>query len=1041
MSGLALSLLGSFQATLDGKTIAGFESDRVRALLAYLAVESDRPHRRETLTGLLWPDWPDTSALTNLRNSLANLRKAIGDRESAVPAISANRETLQFNFSGGSWVDVHTFRSLTSPDQPIERLEEGIALYRGPFLEGFGLKDSPLFDEWQQRVRDHLQRQCLSALERVSEHYEQSGNLDKGIAAALKQVDLAPWQEEAHQRLMRLLALNGQRSAALAQYETCRQVLDKELGVPPSIATTALYEHILAGELVAAAHPSQTTTSRHSNLPEQLTPFIGRQREITQVRELLRAHRLVTLTGSGGVGKTRLSLQVAGQMLAEMPDGIWYLELAPISDPDRVPQSVAAALGLREDPNRPLMETLSEFLSSREILLVLDNCEHLLEACARLADALLRKAPRLKIFASSREALGIDGEYAFRVPSMSVPDPRRLPDLADLQEYESVRLFVERAQEVLPDFVVNERDAPAIAQICQRLDGIPLALELAAARLNLITPEQLASRLDSAFRLLTGGSRTALPRQQTLRAAIDWSYELLSTAERILLRRLAVFAGGSTLEAIEAVCEGEGLEAEQILDLLSGLVNKSMISANRSRPAETRYRLLETVRQYAREKLYEAKESQTFYDHHLDYYLELTEAVEPQLRTAIALQLLQSLEREVDNLRSALSWALDEMGSLKIEAGLRLASALLNFWHTQNYQNEGYTWLKKGLTTEDADPDPSDTKLWARACFASGHLLYPLGHTSEAQQWIEKSLAICKKIEDASGVVMAQGMLGEIYGLSGSFDEANALCETSLAACRTLNDPWLLAWVLCRYGKCLMDQGDNSQARRHLEESLAIFERLGDQLQVGDIFIMLGRLVRNQGEYQESNDYFHRALNSGRAMQSKYTVAMSLAYLGSIAQLQDKFNEMQVYLLESVALGHEMGSQHLPWFLRLLGLSEIHLGHPIQAVQYFKESLQIASSSNEVPDILLGMGRVALQMNQALIGAQLLAAGKRWADMKIPRPLPITQTEYERGCAEAKSQLDESAFERAISEGQALSQDEAVALALAVEIQAEPGDL
>ena len=607
--------------------------------------------------------------------------------------------------------------------------------------------------------------------------------------------------------------------------------LTKNSASPPSIATTALYEHILAGELAAAAQSSQTTTSRHSNLPEQLTPFIGRQREIVQVQELLRAHRLVTLTGSGGVGKTRLSLQVAGKMLAEIPDGVWYMELAPVSDPDRVPQSVAAALGLREDPNRPLMETLIDFLSSREILIVLDNCEHLLEACARLADALLRKAPRLKIFASSREALGIDGEYAFRVPSLTVPDPRRLPDLADLQEYESVRLFVERAHEVLPDFVLNERNAPSIAQICQRLDGIPLALELAAARLNLLTPEQLASRLDSAFRLLTGGSRTALPRQQTLRAAIDWSYELLSTAERILLRRLAVFAGGSTLEAIEAVCTGDGLEAQQILDLLSGLVNKSMIGASRSQPAETRYRLLETVRQYAREKLYEAKESQTFYDHHLDYYMELAEAVEHQLRTANALQRLQMLEREVDNLRSALSWALDDIGSLKIKAGLRLASSLLNFWHTQNYQNEGYTWLKKGLSTEDADPP--DTRMRARACFAAGHLLYPLGRRSEARQWVEESLAIYRKIEDASGVVMAQSMLGEIYSSNGSYDEANALCGTSLAACRTLNDPWLLAWVLCRYGMCLMDQGDNSLARRHLEESLTIFERLGDQLQVG----------------------------------------------------------------------------------------------------------------------------------------------------------------------------------------------------------------
>ena len=332
-----------------------------------------------------------------------------------------------------------------------------------------------------------------------------------------------------------------------------------------------LGEHTLKGMLypehlyqvnapgLQADFPPLASESRPShNLPLELTAFIGREKEIAQVQLLLHQHRLVTLTGSGGVGKTRLSIQVAGEMLTEFPQGIWYVELAPISDPDLVSHSVAAVLGLREEPNRPIIETLCHFLSNRELLLVLDNCEHLLAACAQLADALLRNAPKLRILISSREALGIAGEHPFRVPSLSLPDPKQMPPLEALQRYEAVQLFTERAGAVLPSFQVTAHNARAVAQICQRLDGIPLALELAAARLNMLTAEQLDSRLDHAFRLLTGGSRTALPRQQTLRAAIDWSYKLLSTSEQVLLRRLAVFAGGSTLEAAEAVCAGDG---------------------------------------------------------------------------------------------------------------------------------------------------------------------------------------------------------------------------------------------------------------------------------------------------------------------------------------------------------------------------------------------------------------------------------------------------------------------------------------------------
>ena len=787
---------------------------------------------------------------------------------------------------------------------------------------------------------------------------------------------------------------------------------------------------VLAPGLEDNFPPLKSESRPSHNLPLELTAFIGRQQEIVQVQELLQEHRLVTLTGSGGVGKTRLSIQVAEQMLADTPDGVWYVELAPISDPDLVPQIVATTLGLREEPNRPLSDTLAHFLSSRQLLLVLDNCEHLLGACARLADNLLRKSPRLRIFVSSREPLGIGGEYTFRVPSLTTPDPHQMPALGDFQEYEAVRLFTVRARAALPSFQVNEHNAPAIAQICQRLDGIPLALELAAVRLNMLTTEQLASRLDNAFRLLTGGSRTALPRQQTLRAAIDWSYQLLSDPEQRLLRRLAVFAGGGILEAIESVCAGEGLEAEQILDLLTGLVNKSMVSVERIQHQETRYRLLETVRQYAREKLYDARESQAFHDHHLDYFLAMAEAIEPQLRTSVAIDRLQMLHREVDNLRAALSWAMDENDSPKIEAGLRLACALLNFWHTQSFHSEGVSWLSKGLSALPGD-DPALSRLRASAYFASGHLVFPLGRHSESQQWLQESLEIYQNLGDRAGMAMAQSMLGETFAWDGSFEKAKELCEASLAACRTLDDSWLLAWVLCRFGMYSQFHGDYDQAQSLFEESLSIFEKEGDKLHLGEIFIQLGLIAAQQGDHLGSGDYFNKALVVSQEMQSKYSKGSALAGLGEVAFMQGEFEQMQAYLQESVALHRETGSQNLNWSLVQLGIAELHLAHLRQASLHFKECLQSSEVTWIVAISLAGIAEAALQTHQPRVAAQLLGASKQFYDKELEG---IYRKEFDHTWSEVLKQLDGPAFAQALAEGAAMRFEKAISLALSISI-------
>src|SRR5919202_492349 len=417
------------------------------------------------------------------------------------------------------------------------------------------------------------------------------------------------------------------------------------------------------------------------NLPLELTSFIGREREIAEVKRLLLLEgkdRLLTLTGPGGCGKTRLALKVAFEVVQEFEDGVWLVELSSLSDPDLVPQAVAFALGVREAPERSLTEVLTEHLKSKKMLLVLDNCEHVIDACAALADALLRACPELRILATSREALSIAGEATWLVPPLSLPDPEHPPPVEDLAGYEAVRLFLERAAAVSSRFELTERNAPAVAQVCRRVDGMPLAIELAAARARVLSVEQIASRLEDSFRLLATDSRTALPRQRTLRATIGWSHELLSQEEQALFRRLSVFAGGFALEAAEGVCAGVGIERDGVLDLLTHLVDKSLLLVAQQGGEEARYRVLETVRQYGAEKLKESGDEPEIRRRHADFFLKLAEEAEPGLMGPEQGEWLERLEQEHGNLRAALMWSL---GGGNQELGLRLAAGVGRFLH------------------------------------------------------------------------------------------------------------------------------------------------------------------------------------------------------------------------------------------------------------------------------------------------------------------------------------------------------------------------
>lgn len=457
-------------------------------------------------------------------------------------------------------------------------------------------------------------------------------------------------------------------------------------------------EHIF--QLVISGLPSEFPSLKSldalpNNLPIQLTSFIGREKELREIKSRFATTRLLTLTGVGGTGKTRLALQVGADVLDDFHDGVWLIELAPISDAEFVPQAIATALNLREQPGRAVVDLLKDSLARKNSLLIPDNCEHLIEACAQISDTLLRAAPQLKILATSREALGIAGESTFPVPSLDLPQASQTSP-ESLSQYEAVRLFIERAVAVQPNFHVTNQNAPAVAQICFRLDGIPLALELAAARVRGMSVEQIASRLDDRFRLLTGGSRTALPRQRTLQAAIDWSYKLLSEQERVLLQRLSVFVGGWSLEAAEFICSGAGLDSSEILDLLLRLVDKSLVVAQASE-INSRYHWLETIRQYAQEKLVEAGETEFIRDQHLEFFSEFVARLEPRIRSAELPIALAELEADYDNVRAAIQWALNK----NVQKGMRMAAELVQFWRMRGLHSEARQTLRNLLEHPD----------------------------------------------------------------------------------------------------------------------------------------------------------------------------------------------------------------------------------------------------------------------------------------------------------------------------------------------------
>ncbi|MBI4787198.1 MAG: tetratricopeptide repeat protein [Chloroflexi bacterium] len=740
-----------------------------------------------------------------------------------------------------------------------------------------------------------------------------------------------------------------------------------------------------------------------TNLPLQLTSFVGRQPEMAEVKRLLcsESARLVTLMGAGGSGKTRLALQVANDLLDDFPDGVWLVELAPLSDPALVPQALASVFELRKVSEDSPIRVLTNYLRSKILLLVLDNCEHLDDACGLIADQLLRACPRLRIITTSRQALGILGETTWRVPSLTMPDVTALAKpgadwVSALTQSEAARLFVDRALAVLPTFRLTERNAGTVAQLCQRLDGLPLAIELAAARVKSLSVEEIAAHLDDCFQLLTAGNRAALPRQQTLRATIDWSYDLLTEEERRLFRRLSVFAGGWTLEAAEQVCASVGVWASlphpetPILDLLSRLVDKSLVVAEEEN-GQTRYRMLETIRQYAREKLGTLGEEQDASRRHFQFVAKKAAESTRALKTPDRVAALAWLDQELDNLRAAIEWTLQ---SGEVNQGLQLAGGLREFWYMHGHLSEGRSWLEKLLTRASGD-DRVDSVSRGDALTALSQLNYRQGNFEQARQLADQVVTIARASGAKNRIATAVGQVGLAAQELGDYAQAEACYQESVALMRELGDWRVVAIGLNNLGYLQSQRANFERAIRLLEESVAIHRRRGDRYETAYPLCNLGDIARRQGDYARAALLYDECLTVCREMKHTWGIARLLGRLGENALGQGDVPRAADLQIESLRLRHELDD---------------------------REGMVCC---------LEGLARVALAQNQLERAARLFGTAEQWRE-SIRAPLaPAECVEYERNLHALRLQLDPAVFAGQWAAGRALTLAQAIEYALA----------
>jgi non-specific serine/threonine protein kinase len=890
-------LLGSFDVRIHNQPLPPLRSRREQWLLALLVLRHPREISRDWLAATLWPENEESQARFYLRKSLSNLRNALGAE--AARLLAPTPRTVRLDLTG-AFVDVVVFDSAmaryASAASPADALQEAVALYRGPLLPD-------CTEGWAIGERDLREQAYLTALETLANLSLSQGNSTAAVHWLRLLISADLYRESAYRDLMQALADCGDQAAVTQIYRDLRLLLRRDLNADPAPETEALYHRLCASRPVVLPPASHAPAGPPRHLPVPLSDLIGREQEVEEVAGWLDKRRLVTLVGTGGVGKTRLAIAAAERVINRFPEGVWFVDLASLSDPALVVHAALRMLDLKEAAHCTPEETLERALSSRTLLLVLDNCEHLLSVCAAFTHRLLSACSGLRALATSREALGLTGEHLYRVPSLSLPPMGQAEvekEASSLLEYAAVRLFVERARLSSAAFRLTRSNAGAVVQICQRLDGIPLALEMAAARVRALSVAQIAVRLEDRFALLTGGSRAALPRQRTLQAAIDWSYDLLREEERLLLRRLSVFAGGWSLEAAEAVCAGGGIRDGEILDILTHLVEKSLVvfeeavegveryrlletmqqrnAERQAQAGEARYRLLETVRQYAHDRLRESEDGQAVRGRHRDYFTDFAEEARSRLTGSGQLAWSQRLEVEHDNLRSAIEWCRDDPEGM--EAGLRLTSAMGWFWVTNGYLKEGRQHLAEALARDSR----SRTKARGEALMDAALLACHMTDYAAAQPLYEECLAIRRELRDRSGIAETLTALGLVKHEQGDHATALAYLEERLAIQQDVGDRRHSANTLYWLGRVTEAQGDLAKARRYLEAAYAIDLEAGHR--AGHAQWALGDVLCLQGEYVAARTLLIESLQAGWELGDKVLAMSALECLAWLAHSQ-----------------------------------------------------------------------------------------------------------------------------------------------------------
>ncbi|GAA1508587.1 BTAD domain-containing putative transcriptional regulator [Kribbella lupini] len=1028
---MQIAMLGPFEVRIGDGAVADVPGARLRGLLVALALRPGQVVPKGTLVDWIWGENPPAEAANALQRLVSRLRKALPEG-----AVEGHPEGYKLAIEPDA-VDAVRFERLVSRARKDPALlGEALGLWRGAALQDIGLQDSTAYDAAVTRLEDLR----LIALE---DRYDAQSDAEL-VPELTDLVAANPVRERLVAALMRSLAAAGRNADALQVFERTRQALADELGVDPSPELSAVHVALLRGEM------GRKPQERRTNLRAELSSYVGKESDLRKVRELVTGHRLTTLVGPGGAGKTRLATETARTLMEELPDGVWMVELAPIGVDSDVAQAALAALGLRDgllgEPTD--LEPTDRFVTAfrdREALLVLDNCEHVIESAAAFAHRVLGECPRLRIIATSRESLGITGEALWRVLPLTLPAQHAGDD--EIEASAAVRLLRDRAGAVGKE----PGDVQTMARVCRALDGMPLAIELAAARLRTMSLAQLADRLDDIFRLLTGGSRTALPRQRTLRAVIDWSWELLSDAERAVLRRLSVFAGGATLEAAERVCAGETVESWQVLELLTALTEKSLVVADGDK-----YRLLGTIREYGVQRLAEADEVVSARHAHLAYFTELAETAEPYLRRTEQLEWLATLAADHDNLSAAMRGAI---AAGEAQSAMRLAAAAGLYWWLGGNKAEGNDLVMAATRTPGEVTD--DVKAMVYVIVVTFLNTGP-GDEHHAEEWIHEAYRISQRTQLANPVLaliaplehmlrspgdilsawepmlgsedpwvraMGRLQLGKMRGVlgDGSF-EADAQLELAVTEFRAIGERFGISFAITELAERIAVRGEFARACAYYDEAVAVVTELGSvddavrmRARQAQLYWLLGDTEAGEAAMAEAQRYADRVNWPG----SLALVALSRAELARWAGDADEALR-QIGLLTAL-LGDEAKQPHvIATTATLLAYLAEDLG---DAKEHLAAACEAASATGHAPviaGVLVGLANLALRRDQDELAAKLLAAStavRGLPDRSLPDEARIEQT--------LRSRLGGVRYAEAAQAGRESSWDQLFAVTLA----------